>query len=413
MSCPAPALPEDASRICISPLVPALIDTLDQPDWLPVLPDIVHLLVNLSALSSEFAQLFLEGERYGFEKLVHALGTFSGDLRNLLELLTYNVLYHIAPYVLESTCFLQAACNRVTSAIVDPDDISVLFFAPFSMIPLLRSMPVPIDTPMEQNCPNAEFIFAMTALLSCSGSPLEMGMWALYFWFKNSWDHGAFACFITSDFMKAIWRMLTVQNEAVLKIALWVHSHLWIHQRGCYRRELVLETLANKYGKHDALLVQLVQHPVPEIAALALLMLHNFVAEDPHHVHVFDASILPVLCEIIADGPASAKLEAGHLLVTMLWCLSGGEQVEWVNEGVVHGLMDAAEIGDLFLSEYVFECLQHLAPACPQVVDVLLAADYDEYLAQMEADLNPGDVAETLYCLITHARAGAGADTDV
>jgi hypothetical protein len=393
---PHPSRDQFVSILFASPLLARLIAIFDDSHYRPIVTLLAQLFIDVSGLDPRFAGLFTGDPFYGHEKIMHVLGVLEGGSRSLLHVLAYNTFGGVADYLLNETDYFADYCRLLNGA-HESSDAEMCFFAPFVHISLLRFSPLPVS-------PRNFLSLITTHLLRCEGGALEMGMWALYFWFKRSWSLGMSARSITKPLVEVLAVMLETGDATILKIALYIHCHLWVSGGRLDGR--LVHFLASRYLALGDLLVEMMVCADGEIAGLAFLLLNNCLASDPrvfermNHPEIVDA-----ICSAMEDGPLRAKIEAAELLCTILLGTRPRNLVAILDERIARQLLDALDLESAKINESVFRVLLCSVSGVPELLGFLVEVDLDGRILEMDPGLSAGEAASAVIDMICRERA--------
>jgi hypothetical protein len=362
-----------AMLLQLSPLLLHLLDGFGRPELRFAGPLIADLLVNLSAIDRQFAEKFiLDGH---CDKIIAARGCADDAL---LLVLAYNIFAQVGSRARPSGEYLSRL-----SAAVQTGDGTYLFFGPFVLVGLLRSSPVGDPAFHGQF---AEVIGQV--LRMCSGDPLQIAMWAVYFWLRNNgavvWDS------LTPALVHVLCERLEDEDIAVIRLALFANGYLWLVPGGPsdLLRSLFADSLCRR-------LCELIAHDRPDVSAYASIAMANAVASDDEVAAdaVARSDVVECVCHVLQRGAAQAKVEAARLACTLLWW--AGDVEAMARTGIVEGIADAIETDDEDLVLMVVRVLAEVVAAAPEVADILLEVDFEGVLAErrLDFDLGPADEA--------------------
>jgi hypothetical protein len=251
----------------------------------------------------------------------------------------------------------------------------------------------------------------MDHLSGASGGCLEMGMWALYYWFQKSWQCGAGACYITKRFAQVIATMLSSEDPTILKLALYVHCQLWITDGREYGEPKVVSCLLKRYMAAASSLMDMIASPTAEISALTLLLLNNCMASQQIcFERLNEMSLLEPICYVLQEGSAGAKIEAVELLCTILLGTPPDDLAFKVDEAIVYKLLEAMDMGVSEINASVFEVFQYVIPSVPLVLNVLVTEDFDDNFMDVPPELDPGEAVDSILEMIFDARERQSGD---
>jgi hypothetical protein len=416
----APVPSQLALATCLqdSPLLDSLIQNFDNPHFIHVSPLIAELFVNLSALDPLFATRFLKQQ--GYEKVIHVRDVWNSR-KPILLILAYNIFSQGGIDSIRECLDFQIYLEKLSRAL-QTGDKPILYFSSFVLTSLLRS--APLSESDDHAAYHKQFVAVMGDVLrEPLGRPIEIAMWAVYFWLKTNvgaeplWDA------LTPWFVGSVAGLLYSENPLVVRLALYALACLWLipneprrarsevvspqerFERSRHRKEVIGEL--KKVFDYDRVCELIADD---DAGPYASVLMTNFVAFDVNtaramrvQMHVFDVAM-----DVLRDGSAQAKIEAGRLLCLLLYQLRDEEREQFVNEDVIGLLIDALSVEDYDLTRDVlglFSKWMARAPSSgPDLKDVLLALDFDEYLTESQGKFDLDELDERVFEVLERRR---------
>jgi hypothetical protein len=378
---------------------------------LPFSELIAELFVNISAVSPGFARQFLMSPQYrflGYEKMTHVRDAL-GPSHPLPLLLTYNIYrYHdVGEWALCECRDLEFYLDQ-TEAAAKRWDNETLFFAPFVLVSLLRSAPIPGDGGR-----HARFVGAVAAaLVAAQREALVALLWAVYFFFRQNADTVHLWNALSPPFVQGLAVMLESDDRNVVRLALFANAFLWLIPEHRHVRKTGHKI--EKFMKEAfrlRLVVRLAAGDDPEISAYAFTLLTNYMAFDRSTFLAVmrNDAILKVALGVLETGAVRAKTEAVHFVCGFLRKQTAGEWESAPALEVMQALIEALELQDEEVSADILELFIAMAHVVPESIGFLLEREFDTWLLESPQKLPPPFADERLYGLLSSCRRSAGA----
>jgi hypothetical protein len=397
------------------PLIHVLIACFDE-DWIiPAVERVAALFVNLIALDSSFTSPFLDQANVPLrrEKVFH-VRSMLGPGRPLPHLLLYN-LYScesIAQQSLEETLDLEGYLALAIQALADGDR-QTLFFAPFVMSSMLRTVPIPHTGVPEDDVYHHAMFAKGTARLMRYAAPedLKTVIWAIYFWFQRNADGDDLWDGLTLKFVRAIAGLLRCPDREIMRFALYAYAYLLLirtevrdEARSKHRKDIVKEM--RKCFPMDAV-AALIAAEDPQVSEYAFILLTNFVAFDRSNfvrVCTDENDFLDIALRVLQEGAVKAKCQAAHFACVFLYLHTRDELVERATVEMLPLLMDALELEDPELSGEIMRLLMRCVRDLPGSTDFLLSTDFDLYLLDTIGKIDVEGRNDNLYFILEAQR---------